>query len=153
LRGSARGSRDWGSPGAGDALDPAGWWDGRPYDRILVDAPCSATGVIRRHPDIKLLRRKADIPGLAARQGQLLDRLWPLLKDGGCLLYATCSVLRAENEAVVQAFLDREPTAVATALAPLPGLAEPAGPGLQCLPGAAGVDGFYYALITRAGPP
>jgi 16S rRNA (cytosine967-C5)-methyltransferase len=138
---------------AGDALDPAGWWDGLPYDRILVDAPCSATGVIRRHPDIKLLRRKADIAGLAARQGQLLDRLWPLLKPGGRLLYATCSVLRAENEAVVQAFLDREPTAVATAIGPLPGLAEPAGPGLQCLPGAGGVDGFYYALITRAGPP
>jgi 16S rRNA (cytosine967-C5)-methyltransferase len=138
---------------AGDALDPAGWWDGRPYDRILVDAPCSATGVIRRHPDIKLLRRKSDIADLAARQGQLLERLWPLLKPGGRLLYATCSVLRAENEAVVQDFLDREPTAMATAIGPLPGLAEAAGPGLQCLPGAGGVDGFYYALITRAGAP
>jgi 16S rRNA (cytosine967-C5)-methyltransferase len=137
----------------GDALDPAAWWDGRPYDRILVDAPCSATGVIRRHPDIKLLRRPGDISPLAARQGELLDRLWPLLRPGGQLLYATCSVLRAENEAVVQPFLARTPTAAAVAIGPLPGLAMPAGPGWQCLPAAGATDGFYYALMTRAGQP
>jgi 16S rRNA (cytosine967-C5)-methyltransferase len=137
---------------AGDALDPPGWWDGQPYDRILVDAPCSATGVIRRHPDIKLLRRAADIDALARRQGQLLDRLWPLLKPGGRLLYATCSVLRAENEAVVQAFLAREPSALPVDIDPLPGLAGPAGPGMQCLPGPGAMDGFYYALMVRAGP-
>lgn len=135
----------------GDALDPAGWWDGRPFDRILVDAPCSATGVIRRHPDIKLLRRPADIAPLAARQGELLDRLWPLLKPGGQLLYATCSLLRAENEAVAEAFLARQAGAAAVAMDPLPGLAMPAGPGWQCLPAAGATDGFYYALMTRAG--
>ncbi|MEZ5564242.1 MAG: 16S rRNA (cytosine(967)-C(5))-methyltransferase RsmB [Gammaproteobacteria bacterium] len=123
----------------GDALAPADWWDGRPFDRILVDAPCSATGVIRRHPDIKLLRRPDDLPALAARQRRLLDRLWPLLKPGGRLLYSTCSVLRAENDSVVQAW-------VATGAARL--LAETPQPGLQLLPGDSDTDGFYYALMT-----
>ena len=91
---------------AGDAHDPAQWWDGQPFDRILVDAPCSATGVISRHPDIRFLREAADIEQLATRQLQLLETLWPLLQPGGRLLYSTCSVLRAENEQVIARFLD-----------------------------------------------
>jgi 16S rRNA (cytosine967-C5)-methyltransferase len=136
---------------AGDAGRPADWWDGRPYDRILLDVPCSATGVIRRHPDIKLLRRAGDIPALVRRQAELLRTAWGLLAPGGTLLYTTCSVLRAENEGVVGAFLAATPeasdrTAVGTAGWPArPG--EP-GPGYQVLPGEAGMDGFYYACLT-----
>ena len=89
---------------AGDATEPAGWWDGRPFERILLDVPCSATGVIRRHPDIKLLRRPDDIAALAARQLQLLRALWALLAPGGRLVYASCSALQAETVAVVEAF-------------------------------------------------
>jgi 16S rRNA (cytosine967-C5)-methyltransferase len=137
----------------GDALDPAGWWDGRPFDRILVDAPCSGTGVIRRHPDIKLLRRAADIPRLAARQGELLDRLWPLLAPGGLLLYATCSVLAAENAAVAADFLARTPDARARDAAAARPFGRPAGPGVQILPGPGATDGFYYALMTRTQAP
>jgi 16S rRNA (cytosine967-C5)-methyltransferase len=125
----------------GDATEPATWWDGRPFDRILVDAPCTATGVIRRHPDIKLLRRAADIPQLVSRQRLLLERLWPLLKPDGKLLYSTCSLLQAENQALVADFL-------VAGMAQLdPGT--PA-PGLQLLPGARDTDGFYYALMTPA---
>lgn len=90
---------------AGDAAEPASWWDGRAFDRILLDVPCSATGVIRRHPDIKLLRRAQDIAALAERQRQLLERAWSMLKPGGRLVYASCSVLRAETTDVVGAFL------------------------------------------------
>src|SRR5690606_16776652 len=90
---------------AADAGTPAAWWDGRPFDAILLDAPCSATGIIRRQPDVKWHRRADDIPALAAQQARLLDALWPLLAPGGRLLYATCSVLRAENAAQVGAFL------------------------------------------------
>src|SRR5690606_11618623 len=81
-----------------DAADVKRWWDGEPFDRILIDAPCSGTGVIRRHPDIKWLRRATDLPPLALTQRRLLDRLWPLLKPDGVLVYATCSVLRAEGD-------------------------------------------------------
>ena len=123
---------------AGDALDPSSWWDGRPFDRILLDAPCSATGVIRRHPDIKLLRRPADIAAMARRQGALLDALWPLLAPGGRLLYATCSVLRAENQAVVDEFLGRTRSAHR---APVPAV--------SILPGEAGMDGFHYACLEQ----
>ncbi len=89
----------------GDAEQPSTWWDGQPFDRILLDVPCSATGVIRRHPDIKLLRRATDISALAMRQARLLERIWPLLKPGGHLVYASCSVLKAENADVVAPFL------------------------------------------------
>ena len=125
----------------GDATKPATWWDGRPFDRILVDAPCTATGVIRRHPDIKLLRRAADVPELVSRQRLLLERLWPLLKPGGKLLYSTCSLLRAENQALVA-------ECVAAGMAQL----DPStpGPGLQLLPGDRDTDGFYYALMSRS---
>jgi 16S rRNA (cytosine967-C5)-methyltransferase len=137
---------------AGDAGKPGGWWDGRPYDRILLDVPCSATGVIRRHPDIKVLRRPGDIPALARRQGHLLRTAWGLLSPGGTLLYTSCSVLRAENEAVVGAFLAATPEAVDRTPDGTRGWPpRPAGenPGYLVRPGEAGMDGFYYACLTK----
>ena len=137
---------------AGDAGSPADWWDGRPYDRILLDVPCSATGVIRRHPDIKVLRRAGDIPALARRQAQLLRSAWGLVAPGGTLLYTSCSVLREENEAVVEGFLAATPGAVdRTTEATRHWPARPAGssPGYFVRPGEAGMDGFYYACVTR----
>lgn len=133
---------------AGDAADPKGWWDGRPYDRILLDAPCTGSGVVRRHPDIKLLRRPEDVPAMAAQQQALLEALWPLLAPGGRLLYATCSVFRAENAARVTDFLARHPEARAVDLGE-PGWGRRAGPGRQVLTGEAAMDGFYYACLTR----
>lgn len=136
----------------GDASQPAQWWDGRPFDRILVDAPCSGTGVVRRHPDIKFLRRAGDIEPLAARQLQILQSVWPLLRPGGQLLYATCSVLRAENGAVVAAFLATQPGArfADGAMDGLPAWARRGGEGGgQLLPGPADTDGLYYALMAR----
>ncbi|MEO8445473.1 MAG: 16S rRNA (cytosine(967)-C(5))-methyltransferase RsmB [Gammaproteobacteria bacterium] len=142
---------------SGDATNPAAWWDGRPYDRILIDAPCTATGVIRRHPDIKLLRRAADLPELTARQRLLLDRLWPLLAPGGRLLYSTCSLLRAENQALVAGFLETGaarllPVTPEPGSAPGPGSGPVSGAGssLQLLPGGRDTDGFYYALMGSA---
>ena len=137
----------------GDALH-AGWWDGRPFDRVLLDVPCSGTGVIRRHPDIKLLRRPGDIKGFAATQLALLRSVYALLAPGGRLLYASCSVLRAENSAVVGEFLAGEPTALdvsESARLLLPGVAPVQGPGPGCaLPsGAADADGFYYACLEK----
>lgn len=137
---------------AADAADPQSWWDGQPFDRILLDVPCSATGVIRRHPDIKLLRRAQDIPELAGRQSQLLHRLWPLLTPGGRLLYASCSALRAETTAVIAAFMTVYPDArecTREALAPL-GLTVEAGCGHRIAAGTAGMDGFYYACLEKA---
>ncbi|HEX5952801.1 MAG TPA: 16S rRNA (cytosine(967)-C(5))-methyltransferase RsmB [Rhodanobacteraceae bacterium] len=131
----------------GDAGDPTAWWDGEPFDRILLDAPCSATGVIRRHPDIKLHRRTGDIPQLARGQSRLLAALWPLVAADGRLVYATCSLLREENEHVVDAFLDTHPEAQ-------PGpcdlsVGRAAGAGWQILPGEGGLDGMYYAVIEK----
>jgi len=123
------------------------------FDRILIDAPCSATGVIRRHPDIKILRRPTDIKVFVKRQQRILDALWPLLKPGGRLLYATCSVLRVENHELVADFLHRHPDATEVRSPPvkLPTVAESgAGPGYQLLPGPANTDGFYYALMERS---
>ncbi len=132
---------------AGDAGAPAAWWDGRPFERILIDAPCSASGIVRRQPDIKLHRRGADIAPLAAAQQRLLHALWPLLAAGGRLVYATCSVLRAENEAVIGAFLSTQADARAL---PLPErFGHAAGSGRQHLPGEGGMDGFYYALLEK----
>lgn len=132
---------------AGDAGEPTAWWDGKPFDRILLDAPCSATGVIRRHPDIKLHRRAGDIPQLAREQSRLLAALWPLLAPRGKLVYATCSVLREENERVVDAFLDTHPEAQ-SGPCNLP-VGRAAGAGWQVLPGEGGLDGMYYALIEK----
>lgn len=130
-----------------DASDTAAWWDGRAFDAILLDAPCSATGIIRRQPDIKWHRRESDIATLAALQARLLDALWPLLKPGGRLLYATCSVLRDENERQVAAFLARAPDAEAVALDGRYG--RQSGAGRQRLPGEDGMDGFFYALLRK----
>lgn len=135
---------------AGDAQQPRDWWDGRPYDRILLDAPCTGSGVVRRHPDIKLLRRAEDVAAMAAQQAALLDALWPLLAPGGRLLYATCSVFRAENAGQASEFLARQPGARAVDLGE-PGWGRRAGPGRQILTGEAGTDGFYYACLTRPG--
>jgi len=138
-----------------DAREPSSWWDGRPFDRILVDVPCSGTGVIRRHPDIKLLRRPGDIGPLAGRQRAILDAVWPLLTRGGQLLYVSCSILSAENTAVVGAFLAAHPQARLERIAPatLPDWLRPLpDAGWQSLPGAADTDGLYYALMTRAEP-
>ncbi|MFY8300878.1 16S rRNA (cytosine(967)-C(5))-methyltransferase RsmB [Pseudoalteromonas sp. SS15] len=127
-----------------DASQPDTWWDGQQYDRILLDVPCSATGVIRRHPDIKWLRRKTDIDDLAEQQGQILKNIWPLLKSGGTLLYATCSVLPKENKQQVAQFLADNSDAIHQ---PLHESDTPEAPGLQLLPGL--TDGFYYAKIIK----
>jgi len=136
---------------AADAARPADWWDGRPFDRVLVDAPCSGTGVVRRHPDIKALRRETDIAPFAQRQLALLEALWPTLRPGGHLLYATCSVLREENAGVAARFLATHPDA--REVQQVDGLpawaAARGGPGWQALPGTPDTDGLYYALMAR----
>jgi 16S rRNA (cytosine967-C5)-methyltransferase len=134
----------------GDATAPRGDWTETRFDRILLDVPCSATGVIRRHPDIKWLRRASDISALCELQGRILDAVWPLLVPGGRLLYVTCSLLAAENQDQVAAFLARTPDA---APFPLEGdwgiqLAQ----GRQLLPVQGGSDGFYFALLGRTLP-
>jgi len=134
---------------AADAAEPCTWWDGEPFDAILVDAPCSATGIVRRQPDVLLHRRPGDIDSLVALQSRLLDALWPMLRPGGTMVYATCSILKAENEAQVAAFLARTPDAVSAAVPSF--AARAAGPGWQRLPGERGMDGFFIARMTRAG--
>lgn len=140
---------------AADAAQPDTWWDGRPFQRILLDAPCSASGVIRRHPDIKSLRRAADIDALTQLQAQLLDALWPLLEPGGLMLYATCSVLHRENEIQIEAFLGRHADAQCIPLTLACGRAMRHGQ--QILPGdsaeksvVTGLDGFFYASLKKA---
>jgi 16S rRNA (cytosine967-C5)-methyltransferase len=137
---------------AGDARDPATFWGGRAFERILVDAPCSSTGVIRRHPDIKLLRRPGDVPGFAATQLAILRAAATMLAPGGRLLYCTCSVLPEENEQIVSALVASEPTLRPIALpaaASVPG-ALARSYGVQLLPGSpAGTDGFYYACLEK----
>jgi 16S rRNA (cytosine967-C5)-methyltransferase len=131
---------------AADARHPETWWDGRPFDAILLDAPCSASGIVRRHPDVRWLRRDSDIAALAQTQDALLDALWPLLRAGGHLLYCTCSVFKAEGQDRVDAFLQRAPDA---RLRPSPGhllpvveYPDPVGP--------SGQDGFFYALLQKS---
>jgi 16S rRNA (cytosine967-C5)-methyltransferase len=131
----------------GDAGAPAGDWAAAPFQRILLDVPCSATGVIRRHPDIRLLRRKADLAALARDQAQMLDAVWPLLAPGGILLYATCSLMPEENERQLLAFLQRRPEARERPLAAAWGHARAVG--RQTLPGEADMDGFYYACLEK----
>jgi 16S rRNA (cytosine967-C5)-methyltransferase len=138
---------------AADVRDPGTFWDGRPYDRILVDAPCSGTGVIRRHPDIKLLRRADDVAAFARTQLEILRAAFRMLAPGGRLVYATCSVLPPENEAVAARFLEEEPQARPASMPRGEGLAPggvAAGVGTQLLcGGAAGSDGFYYACLEK----
>jgi 16S rRNA (cytosine967-C5)-methyltransferase len=133
---------------AADAAAIDQWWDGRAFDRILLDAPCSGTGVIRRHPDIKWLRRPADIAAAAERQTQLLDNLWRTLAPGGRLVYATCSILRAEGVDVIDAFLERTPDAYEQVIDAHWGFAERYG--RRIAPGMHGFDGFYYAVLERS---
>jgi len=130
-----------------DAAKPDDWWDGEVFDRILLDAPCSALGVIRRHPDIKLLRSPEEINLVTATQRELLCNLWPLLSPGGILVYATCSVLAQENEQQIAAFLD----AHADARCVLPDVpwGRRTGHGLQLLPGDADADGFFYSVLMK----
>jgi 16S rRNA (cytosine967-C5)-methyltransferase len=138
---------------AGDVSRPSEWWDGKRFDRILVDAPCSSTGVIRRHPDIKILRRPADIAALVATQRAILEACFGMLARGGRLVYATCSVLPAENQGVLADFMGKHRTDArivpATLAAQVPG-AEVTQNGVQLLPGSeAGTDGFHYACVEK----
>ncbi len=136
---------------AGDAAEPASWWDGQPFNRILLDVPCSATGVIRRHPDIKLLRRSEDIEPLAQRQAAILRATWPMLKPGGRLVYASCSALRAETTSVVTDFLADTADAqdvTQTAVRAL-GLEAGSEVGYRIAAGSQNMDGFYYAVVEK----
>jgi 16S rRNA (cytosine967-C5)-methyltransferase len=128
-----------------DALVPGDWWDGQPFERILLDAPCSAIGVIRRHPDIKVLREPHDVAAAVELQARLLDTLWPLLAPGGRLLYATCTVLERENAEQIERFRARTPDAAP--LPPTPSV------GLKIFPGEANMDGFYYACLGKQPVP
>jgi len=130
-----------------DASHTKQWWDGHLFNRILLDAPCSATGVIRRHPDIKLLRREADINQQHQLQYLLLKSLWPLLAEDGLLLYTTCSYLQEENEKVISKFLNEHPKAKAKKIKMEPTI--PLKHGLQMLPTNGGADGFYYCVLTK----
>ena len=130
-----------------DAGAPHSWWDGHRFDKILLDAPCSALGVMRRHPDIRLRRSPADVTNLVKEQQRLLHALWPLLADGGRLLYATCSILRAENDDVISTLLDVHADARVLALPLTAGRATRHG--RQILPGDDHMDGFYYCLLSK----
>ena len=134
---------------AADATDPASWWDGEPFDVILLDAPCSATGIIRRQPDVLLHRRATDIPALVGLQARLLDACFGMLAPGGTLLYATCSILREENQFQVEAFLQRTPRAGFLPLGDAYG--HDSWAGRQRLPGEHGADGFFYARLLKKG--
>ena len=127
----------------GDASQPSSWWDGRPFDRILLDAPCSALGVVRRHPDIKVRRRQTDVKMACAIQKRLLLALWPLLVPGGMMLYSVCTTTHSETVEQVAKFLERSSDARLGG----PGV----GRGRQILPGEANMDGFYYACIHKKG--
>ena len=137
----------------GDAGDPHSWWNAVPFDAILLDAPCSASGVVRRHPDVRWLRRPEDIAALAAVQARLLDALWPLLKVGGRLLYCSCSVFKAEGQDQIDAFLQRQADASVAATTPLPGHLLPV-PDNRHSAGSvdfvASRDGFFYALLQKS---
>ncbi|MGH8158853.1 MAG: 16S rRNA (cytosine(967)-C(5))-methyltransferase RsmB [Rhodanobacter sp.] len=131
----------------GDAGAPKGWWKGQLFDRILIDAPCSATGVLRRRPDVRLHRRESDIAAMQAQQRRILSALWPLLAPGGRLLYITCSVLRTENEVIVSELLNTQSDAQAVAFTLPTGHA--ASVGWQILPGDGDLDGMYYAVLQK----
>lgn len=135
----------------GDAGNPSSWWDDRPFDRILIDAPCSASGVLRRRPDVRLHRREHDIAELGVQQQRILHALWPLLASGGRLVYATCSLLRAENEAVVAGLLAAQADAEVVPI-DLP-VGQRAALGWQILPGDGDLDGMYYAVLRKRPRP
>lgn len=134
---------------AADAGEPSAWWDGRAFDAILLDAPCTASGIVRRHPDVRWLRRPSDVEQLAAIQRRLLDTLWPLLKPGGRLVYCTCSVFKAEGQDQVAAFLGRHTDAIAVPSPGhlRPGIADAGGEFNDNAPG--GYDGFFYARLDK----
>ena len=132
---------------AADAGDVSQWWDGQKFDRILIDAPCSGTGVIRRHPDIKVLRRPEDIASLVEKQQRLLESLWPLLNTDGLLVYTTCSALKQENEQQIMDFLQRHPDAQEQMVTDPPASRRPVG--YQRLPGDDLLDGFYYVCLRH----
>ena len=132
-----------------DAADINEWWDKTPFDRILLDPPCSATGIIRRHPDINLHRQPNDIAQLTKIQAELLNSLWPLLKAGGILVYSTCSILPEENTLQVARFLQENPDAQEWVIEANWGISQPHG--RQILPGENNMDGFYYARIRKLG--
>ena len=134
----------------GDAASPEAWFDGDNYDCILADVPCSASGVMRRHPDIKLLRRESDIMPLLAQQRKILDALWRLLKPGGKMLYSTCSVFRDENEVQIAKFLERHPDCAEVTISNAE-WGDPRSHGRQILTGSDNMDGFYYGLLTKSG--
>jgi 16S rRNA (cytosine967-C5)-methyltransferase len=137
---------------AADAAEVASWWDGEPFDGILLDAPCTASGIVRRHPDVRWLRRPADVPRLAGQQDRLLQALWPLLRPGGRLVYCTCSVFREEGQHRVEAFVAHNTAAVLRAA---PGHLRPQTAGtMQALREnpEGDHDGFYYACLERPGP-
>lgn len=131
----------------GDGLKPADWWDGQLFDRILLDAPCSATGVIRRHPDIKLLRTPLDIEAIVVLQSNLLQTLWPLLKPGGLMVYATCSVINQENDLQIEKFLSCHSDASFQAEDKVWG--KSTGHGWQIIPGQENCDGFFYSVLHK----
>lgn len=131
----------------GDASAVKDWWDGEPFDRILLDAPCSATGIIRRHPDIKVLRREADLEKLKQIQTQLLNSLWACLKPGGLLLYSTCSVLPEENNDIVDSFISHQPDAQHEGIQADWGVE--CARGRQLLPHPDGNDGFFFAVLRK----
>jgi len=131
-----------------DAVDVQSWWKGKKFHKILLDAPCSATGVIRRHPEIKWLRSATQIDAVVKIQADLLKALWPLLETGGTLVYATCSVLKRENNLQIQQFLERNSDAIAHVPAVEWGTAEAFG--RQIMPGEAQMDGFFYAVLRKS---
>jgi 16S rRNA (cytosine967-C5)-methyltransferase len=135
----------------GDAGAPAGWWKRQPFDRILIDAPCSATGVLRRRPDVRLHRRESDIAAMHEQQRRILSALWPLLAPGGRLIYITCSVLRAENEVIVGDLLAQQGDARVVPFT-LP-VGHAAKVGWQILPGDGDLDGMYYAVLEKQAVP
>jgi 16S rRNA (cytosine967-C5)-methyltransferase len=130
-----------------DAENPPQAWRDQPFDRILLDAPCSATGVMRRHPDVRMLRRATDIEDLAVRQAKILDSLWECLAPGGKLLYVTCSLMPKENEQQIQAFMGRQRGAKVIPIDATWG--HPRAVGRQTLPGEMTMDGFFYALLEK----
>ena len=134
---------------AADAGEPSTWWTGEPYDAILLDAPCTASGIVRRHPDVRWLRRESDLQALAKQQERLLNALWPLVAPGGRLLYCTCSVFRAEGDDRIKTFLAHNKEA---SLLPSPGHLWPGIPPQSDALADNGVsdhDGFFYALLEK----